>query len=69
MPDRVKLRPCGQPRKGPWAGDGSIRGHLVRRASAVWGDTRAEAARANADTFHYTSAAPQAAKFNQGLDP
>ncbi|MFE4230109.1 DNA/RNA non-specific endonuclease [Arthrobacter sp. NPDC056886] len=44
------------------------RGHLVRRASAVWGDTRAEAARANADTFHYTNAAPQAAKFNQGLD-
>jgi DNA/RNA endonuclease G (NUC1) len=44
------------------------RGHLVRRASAVWGDTRAEAAQANADTFHYTNAAPQAAKFNQGLE-
>jgi endonuclease G len=44
------------------------RGHLVRRASAVWGDTRAEAAQANEDTFHYTNAAPQAAKFNQGLD-
>jgi DNA/RNA endonuclease G (NUC1) len=44
------------------------RGHLVRRASAVWGDTRAEAATANEDTFHYTNAAPQAAKFNQGLD-
>lgn len=44
------------------------RGHLVRRASAVWGDTRAEAATANKDTFHYTNAAPQAAKFNQGLD-
>lgn len=44
------------------------RGHLVRRASAVWGDTRAEAAQANVDTFHYTNAAPQAAKFNQGLD-
>ncbi|WP_255771216.1 DNA/RNA non-specific endonuclease [Pseudarthrobacter sulfonivorans] len=44
------------------------RGHLVRRASAVWGDTPAEAARANEDTFHYTNAAPQAAKFNQGLD-
>jgi DNA/RNA endonuclease G (NUC1) len=44
------------------------RGHLVRRASAVWGDTRAEAATANEDTFHYTNAAPQAAKFNQGLE-
>jgi DNA/RNA endonuclease G (NUC1) len=44
------------------------RGHLVRRASAVWGDTRAEAARANEDTFHYTNSAPQAAKFNQGKE-
>lgn len=44
------------------------RGHLVRRASAVWGHTRAEAATANEDTFHYTNAAPQAAKFNQGLE-
>ncbi|MFC8523419.1 DNA/RNA non-specific endonuclease [Pseudarthrobacter sp. NPDC057230] len=43
------------------------RGHLVRRASAVWGDTRAEAEEANEDTFHYTNAAPQAAKFNQGM--
>ena len=43
------------------------RGHLVRRASAVWGETREEAARANEDTFHYTNAAPQAATFNQGL--
>lgn len=43
------------------------RGHLVRRASAVWGETREEAARAYEDTFHYTNAAPQAAKFNQGL--
>ncbi|UKA68385.1 DNA/RNA non-specific endonuclease [Arthrobacter sp. FW306-05-C] len=43
------------------------RGHLVRRASAVCGDTRAEAEQANEDTFHYTNAAPQAAKFNQGM--
>lgn len=28
----------------------------------------AEAAQANEDTFHYTNAAPQAAKFNQGLE-
>lgn len=44
------------------------RGHLVRRASAVWGDTPAEAKQANEDTFHYTNAAPQAAKFNQGIE-
>ncbi|GGI01406.1 DNA/RNA non-specific endonuclease [Arthrobacter liuii] len=44
------------------------RGHLVRRASAVWGDTRTEAAQANEDTFRCTNAAPQAAKFNQGLE-
>ena len=44
------------------------RGHLVRRASAVWGDTMAEAQLANEDTFHYTNAAPQAAKFNQGME-
>ena len=44
------------------------RGHLVRRASAVWGDTRAEAAQANEDTFHYTNAAPQAAGFNQSME-
>jgi DNA/RNA endonuclease G (NUC1) len=44
------------------------RGHLVRRASAVWGDTRVEAAQANEDTFYYTNAAPQAAKFNQGME-
>lgn len=35
-------------------------GHAVRRASAVWGNARAEAVQANA--------APQAAQFNQGLD-
>lgn len=40
------------------------RGHLVRRRDPVWGEP-AEAERANADTFHYTNAAPQAAAFNQ----
>jgi endonuclease G, mitochondrial len=42
------------------------RGHLVRRASACWGRDEAEAERANVDTFFYTNAAPQAARFNQG---
>jgi DNA/RNA endonuclease G (NUC1) len=37
------------------------RGHLIRRAFAVWDDTHVEAAQANEDTFHYTEAAQQAA--------
>ncbi|MFG3041255.1 DNA/RNA non-specific endonuclease [Streptomyces sp. NPDC048330] len=41
------------------------RGHLVRRLDPVWG-TPAVAVRANADTFHFTNAAPQADVFNQG---
>ncbi|MDT0308394.1 DNA/RNA non-specific endonuclease [Streptomyces sp. DSM 44917] len=41
------------------------RGHLVRRLDPVWG-TVAEGERANADTFHYTNAAPQMDVFNQG---
>jgi len=41
------------------------RGHLVRRRDPVWGD---DAARANADTFVYTNAAPQAAAFNQSKE-
>ncbi|MEE2524145.1 DNA/RNA non-specific endonuclease [Pseudarthrobacter sp. J75] len=44
------------------------RGHLVRRASAVWGSSEAEAAQANRDTFYYTNSAPQAADFNQGME-
>jgi endonuclease G len=43
------------------------RGHLVRRRDPVWGD-RAVAERANADTFVYTNAAPQAAGFNQSKE-
>ena len=50
-----------------YAGNDNDRGHLVRRASTVWGDTRAEAARANVNTFHYTNPARQAAKFIQGM--
>lgn len=40
------------------------RGHLVRRRDPVWGEP-AVAARANADTFKYPNAAPQASGFNQ----
>lgn len=43
------------------------RGHLVRRRDPVWG-TREVAARANADTFRYPNAAPQASGFNQSTE-
>lgn len=42
------------------------RGHLVMRSSATWGDTEDEARQAEAETFFFTNAAPQAAMFNQG---
>jgi endonuclease G len=44
------------------------RGHLVMRASSAWGDTEAEARKAEADTFYFTNAAPQASMFNQGRE-
>src|SRR3954466_12008175 len=43
------------------------RGHLAPRRDPAWG-TDDEALAANADTFHYTNAAPQAAQFNQGIE-
>ncbi|ASD24235.1 DNA/RNA endonuclease (plasmid) [Cryobacterium sp. LW097] len=43
------------------------RGHLVRRRDPVWGDA-ATAQQANADTFAYTNAAPQAGAFNQSKE-
>ncbi|MCH5376712.1 MAG: DNA/RNA non-specific endonuclease, partial [Planctomycetes bacterium] len=42
------------------------KGHLVRRLAPMWG-TRDEARFAQADTFHYTVAAPQHARLNQGI--
>ncbi len=41
------------------------RGHLIRRLDPSWGDDAAALA-AEADTFHYTNAAPQVGFFNQG---
>ncbi|MFE0641032.1 DNA/RNA non-specific endonuclease [Streptomyces sp. NPDC058877] len=41
------------------------RGHLVRRLDPVWGGP-AVAHRADADTFHFTNAAPRSDVFNQG---
>jgi len=40
------------------------RGHLVRREDPNWG---AQAALANADTFHFTNCSPQYDQFNQQL--
>lgn len=42
------------------------KGHMVRRLDPVWG-TEAEAAEANADTFHYANACPQDHAFNDEL--
>jgi endonuclease G len=42
------------------------RGHLVRRVDPSWG-TPAVAKRAVEDTFHFTNAAPQVARFNDHL--
>jgi endonuclease G, mitochondrial len=44
------------------------RGHLVMRSSSTWGETKEEAAQAEAETFYFTNAAPQAALFNQGRE-
>lgn len=53
---------------GPYyAGNDLDRGHLVRRRDPAWGGP-VEARRGSDDTFVYTNAAPQAARFNQGMD-
>jgi endonuclease G, mitochondrial len=65
---RLDERLPAEAQTGPavYADNDLDRGHLVRRADAVWGATRAEAQAGNVDTFYYTNAAPQAARFNQG---
>ena len=52
---------------GDWLYDDNDfdRGHLVRRLDPVWGDSREEALRAEADTFHFTNCAPQHWRFNR----
>jgi endonuclease G len=42
------------------------RGHLVRRLDATWGKTVSKAKEHGDDTFHFTNAAPQFFRFNQG---
>ncbi|WP_298804000.1 DNA/RNA non-specific endonuclease [uncultured Pseudokineococcus sp.] len=80
--DGARLRDL--PRSGDWRPDPRVapqdqageelyarndldRGHLVRRRDPVWGEP-AEAARAEADTFTYPNAAPQASAFNQSKE-
>ncbi len=41
------------------------RGHLVRRLDPAWGETRAEAKRAEEDTFFFTNCSPQHSTLNQ----
>ena len=41
------------------------RGHLARRASAAWGQTKREAKRASDETFYYSNATLQHENFNQ----
>jgi endonuclease G, mitochondrial len=59
--------PAEQQTGNPVYADNDLdRGHLVRRTSAVWGNTPEEAQQANDDTFYWTNAAPQAGAFNKG---
>lgn len=62
-----RVPPTHQTGEEVYAANDLDRGHLVRRRDPVWGDP-ATAAAANADTFHYTNAAPQVAVFNQSKD-
>jgi endonuclease G, mitochondrial len=49
---------------GLYSGNRLDRGHIARRADLLWG-TRAEAQRANADSFFFTNITPQLDDFNQ----
>jgi endonuclease G, mitochondrial len=42
------------------------RGHIARRADLVWGNTLAEAKKANKDSFFFSNITPQMDNFNQG---
>jgi endonuclease G, mitochondrial len=70
--DRWKFDPrlAAELQAGPpvYANNDLDRGHLVMRASSTWGATKEEADKAEADTFFFTNAAPQAATFNQGRE-
>jgi endonuclease G len=63
----ARISPNEQTGADVYAKNDLDRGHLVRRRDPVWGDP-ATAQQANADTFAYTNAAPQAGAFNQSKD-
>jgi endonuclease G, mitochondrial len=48
-----------------YAGNDFDLGHLVRREDTVWGKNKAEAIKANNDSFHLTNATPQHKDFNR----
>ena len=47
-----------------YTGSGFQRGHLVRRLDPAWGDSDTEAARGEADSFHWTNCSPQIPALN-----
>jgi endonuclease G, mitochondrial len=59
-----RLPPEVQAGETLYAGNDLDRGHLARRADLTWGE-RAEAQRANEDSFLFPNIAPQMARFNQ----
>jgi endonuclease G len=48
-----------------YEGNSLDRGHLVRRLDPAWGQTRAEAKRAEEETFFFTNCSPQHSTLNQ----
>ncbi|AOY97541.1 hypothetical protein BKK79_37005 (plasmid) [Cupriavidus sp. USMAA2-4] len=66
--DDARMEPryyLGQDFYGSWS-TYFDRGHLTRRSDPTWG-TAAQAARANADTFHRTNCTPQHFRFNESI--
>jgi endonuclease G len=59
-----RLEPEQQILSGLYRGNLLDRGHIARRADLLWG-TRAEAARANSDSFYFPNITPQMFDFNQ----
>src|SRR4051812_3012827 len=62
-----RLEESAQTGNDVYADNDLDRGHLVRRRDPAWGSDD-EARSANADTFFFTNAAPQAAQFNRGVE-
>jgi len=63
-PDEPTVQ-CGE---NLYATANTDRGHLTRYLDVAWGDSKAEALNALADTFHFTNCCLQLSGFNQGKD-